>query len=168
MTIRYCFCDIWRLNSYNDSGLNVCRSVLQRKWTLYDKHTGWSKGFCASDDYSIKNPQKYFKQFQSLTMITYLELGITDGVSASLVSMSGDWRGTLWAWLVTDCFVIIRCTETFWSPCSIRLRSCRNGHQRVLYKNQQNVVFFISSIPQRLDFMCQRFGTLYQLHRWCK
>jgi hypothetical protein len=33
-----------------------------------------------------KNTQKYFKQFQSLTMITYLELGITDGVSVSLVS----------------------------------------------------------------------------------
>jgi hypothetical protein len=30
--------------------------------------------------------QKYFKQFQSLTMITYLELGITNGVSVSLVS----------------------------------------------------------------------------------
>jgi hypothetical protein len=28
----------------------------------------------------------YFKQFQSLTMITQLELGITDGVSVSLVS----------------------------------------------------------------------------------
>jgi hypothetical protein len=33
-----------------------------------------------------KNTQKYLKQFQSLTMITYLELGITDGVSVSLVS----------------------------------------------------------------------------------
>jgi hypothetical protein len=36
-----------------------------------------------------KNEQKYFKQFQSLTMITWLELGITDGVSVSLVS---PWR----------------------------------------------------------------------------
>jgi hypothetical protein len=33
-----------------------------------------------------KTPQKYFKQFQSLTMITYLELGIADGVSVSLVA----------------------------------------------------------------------------------
>ena len=31
--------------------------------------------------------------------------------------MSGDWRGTLWTLLVTFCVVIIRCTETFWSPC---------------------------------------------------
>jgi hypothetical protein len=31
--------------------------------------------------------------------------------------MSGDWRGTLWTLLVTFCIVIIRCTETFWSPC---------------------------------------------------
>jgi hypothetical protein len=30
--------------------------------------------------------------------------------------MSGDWRGTLWTLIVTFCIVIIRCTETFWSP----------------------------------------------------
>jgi hypothetical protein len=35
---------------------------------------------------STKNVQKYFKQFQSLTMITQLEFGITDGISVSLVS----------------------------------------------------------------------------------
>jgi hypothetical protein len=28
------------------------------------------KSLCALDDYSTKNTQKYFKQFQSLTMIT--------------------------------------------------------------------------------------------------
>jgi hypothetical protein len=33
-----------------------------------------------------KKMQKYFKQFQSLTKITKLELGITDGISVSLVS----------------------------------------------------------------------------------
>jgi hypothetical protein len=38
-----------------------------------------------------KNMKKCFKQFQSLTMITYLELGITDGVSVSLVSINV-WR----------------------------------------------------------------------------
>jgi hypothetical protein len=32
--------------------------------------TGWSKSLCAPDDYSTKNTQRYFKQFQSLTMIT--------------------------------------------------------------------------------------------------
>jgi hypothetical protein len=31
-----------------------------------------------------KNMQKYFKQFQSLTMTTWLELGLTDGVSVSI------------------------------------------------------------------------------------
>jgi hypothetical protein len=31
---------------------------------------GLSKSLCAPDDYSTKNTQKYFKQFQSLTMIT--------------------------------------------------------------------------------------------------
>ena len=35
--------------------------------------------------------------------------------------MSGAWRGTLWTLLVTLCVVIIRCTETFWSPCIIKL-----------------------------------------------
>jgi hypothetical protein len=43
------------------------------------------KNLCAPDDHS-KNAQKYFKLFQSLTMITYFELGILDGVSVSLVS----------------------------------------------------------------------------------
>jgi hypothetical protein len=33
-------------------------------------YTGRSKSLCAPDDYSTKNTQKYFKQFQSLTMIT--------------------------------------------------------------------------------------------------
>jgi hypothetical protein len=31
--------------------------------------------------------------------------------------MSGDWRGTLWTLVVTFCIVIIRCTETYLSPC---------------------------------------------------
>jgi hypothetical protein len=53
------------------------------------KITGWSKSLCAPDDYSKKNTQKCFKQFQSLIMITYLELGITDDGSVSLVS---PWR----------------------------------------------------------------------------
>jgi hypothetical protein len=30
--------------------------------------------------------QKYFKQFQSLTMITQLELGITDGISVAILN----------------------------------------------------------------------------------
>jgi hypothetical protein len=34
------------------------------------QYTGWSKSLCASDDYSTKNMQKHFKQFQSLTTIT--------------------------------------------------------------------------------------------------
>jgi hypothetical protein len=37
--------------------------------------------------------------------------------------MSGDWRGTLWTLLLTFCIVIIRCTETFWSPCTRALSS---------------------------------------------
>jgi hypothetical protein len=67
------------------SGLITTATTLQ---IFYNKnvHTGWSKSLCAPDDYSTKNMQKYFKQFQALTMIMYFELGITDGISASLVS----------------------------------------------------------------------------------
>jgi hypothetical protein len=83
---------------------------------------------CSPYDYSTKNMQKYFKQFQSLTMITQLELGITDGVSVSLVSIN------VWRWardtLNITCnflIIIIRCKETFWSPCITRY-SC-NKHK---------------------------------------
>jgi uncharacterized protein YerC len=38
---------------------------------------------------TVQNTQTYFQHFQSLTMITNLKLGITDGVSVSLVS---SWR----------------------------------------------------------------------------
>jgi hypothetical protein len=54
-------------------------------------YTEWSKSLCAPDDYSTKNTQTHFKQFQSLTMITQFELRITDGVSVSLVSKNV-WR----------------------------------------------------------------------------
>jgi hypothetical protein len=40
---------------------------------------------------TVQKKQKYFKQFQSLTLITQLELWITDGVSVSLVSINV-WR----------------------------------------------------------------------------
>jgi hypothetical protein len=43
------------------------------KWItsfLFSLYTGWSKSLCVPDNYSTKNTQKYFKQFQSLTMIT--------------------------------------------------------------------------------------------------
>jgi hypothetical protein len=33
-------------------------------------NTRWSESLCKPDDYSTKNTQKYFKQFQSLTTIT--------------------------------------------------------------------------------------------------
>jgi hypothetical protein len=33
-------------------------------------NTEWTKSLCAPDDYSKKNMQKNFKQFQSRTMIT--------------------------------------------------------------------------------------------------
>jgi hypothetical protein len=46
----------------------------------------------------------------------YTEHGLREHSSACHY-MSGDWRRTLWTLHVTFCIVIIRCTETFWSPC---------------------------------------------------
>jgi hypothetical protein len=46
----------------------------------------------------------------------YTEHGLREHSSACQY-ISGDWRGTLWTLLVTFCIVIIRCTETSWSPC---------------------------------------------------
>jgi hypothetical protein len=57
-----------------------------------------------------KNTQIYFKQFQSLTIITWLEIGITDGFSVSLVS---PWRWRSAAKLAAFYIVIIRYTENF-------------------------------------------------------
>jgi 6-pyruvoyl-tetrahydropterin synthase len=34
-------------------------------WLIY---TGWSKSLCSLDDYSTKNIQKYFKEFDDLKM----------------------------------------------------------------------------------------------------
>jgi hypothetical protein len=46
--------------------------------------------------------------------------------SSACQLMSGDWRGTVWTLLVTFCVVIIRCTETFWSPCTLSHHESRN------------------------------------------
>jgi hypothetical protein len=55
-------------------------------------------------------------------MITYLELGITDGVSLSLVS-PWPWRSAAKqsALHVTFCIVIIRCTEIFDHPVFVQI-----------------------------------------------
>ena len=39
--------------------------------------------------------------------------------------MSVDWRGTLWTLLVNFCKVIIRRTDTFWSPCTLTSSAIR-------------------------------------------
>jgi len=48
----------------------------------------------------------------------YTEHGLREHSSACQY-ISGHRRGTLWTLLVTFCVVIIRRTETFWSPCII-------------------------------------------------
>jgi hypothetical protein len=55
---------------------------------------------------TVQKHAKTFKQFQSLTMLTYLELGITDGISVSLVS-PWLWRSAAkqsdWLWNFLFC-----------------------------------------------------------------
>jgi hypothetical protein len=115
---------------------------------LWYYNTGWSKSLYAPDDYSTKNMQKYFKHFQSLTMIKQLELGIIDGISMSLVSpwpwqsvaKQSVWaKRTLWTLLVTFCIVINRCTQTFWSSCTI-IQYCSSTYHcvTIAYSIQYN------------------------------
>jgi hypothetical protein len=56
------------------------RIYISREQSVNIIAKGWSKRFCAPDGYSTKTRKKHFKPFQSLTMITYLGFGITDGV----------------------------------------------------------------------------------------
>jgi hypothetical protein len=46
------------------------KTIFQTQLFYFRWNTGWSQRLCAPDDYSTKHTQKYFKQFQSLTMIT--------------------------------------------------------------------------------------------------
>jgi hypothetical protein len=83
--------------------------------------TGWYKSLYTWW-LQYKNTQKCPKQFQSITMATLLELGITDGVIISIVSPWPWWSAAkqsdlsqvvrqerLWTLIVTCCTVIIRC-----------------------------------------------------------
>jgi hypothetical protein len=56
----------------NDAPVNAAcyTDTNNKKRTVVHVYAGRSKSLCAPDDYSTKNTQKYFKQFQSLTMIT--------------------------------------------------------------------------------------------------
>jgi hypothetical protein len=63
---------------------------------------------------TVKNTQKCFQQFQSLTMIMQLELGITEGVSVRLVLLWPRRSAAKQSDCQSDsCVVIIGCTETF-------------------------------------------------------
>jgi hypothetical protein len=59
-----------------EAGVPYCWDISCFQWWCLNtdgrlrEDTGWSKILCASDDYRTKNTQKYFKQFQSLTMTT--------------------------------------------------------------------------------------------------
>jgi hypothetical protein len=54
--------------------------------------------------------------------------------------MSGDWRGKLWTLLVIFCVVIIRWTETFWSPC-IRMTKRWVGYVALWNISQMHILW---------------------------
>jgi hypothetical protein len=62
---------------------------------------------------TVQKHAKHFKQFKSLTVITYLELGITDGVSVSRVplALAVGCQAVRLSQIVRE--EINRCTETF-------------------------------------------------------
>jgi hypothetical protein len=93
--------------------------------------TGWSKSLCAPDNHSTR------KISQTLS-ITYhdnivrikdnrwrscessVPLALAVGCQADRAKT--DWRKTLWTLLVTFSILIIRYTETFWSPCILSIQ----------------------------------------------
>jgi hypothetical protein len=102
-----------------------CVNLLYYKWpkhvgdyTVYN--TRWSKSLCAPDEQSPHNwwVEDGHHRIHVECGPCYTEHGLREH-SSGCQQMSGDWRGTLWTLLVTFCIVIIRCTENFWSSCTI-------------------------------------------------
>jgi hypothetical protein len=52
----------------------------------------------------------------------YTEHGLREHSSVCQY-IAGDWRKTLWTLFVTFCIVIMRCTETFWPPCIMYVKT---------------------------------------------
>jgi hypothetical protein len=107
-------------------------------------HTVRSGSLSAPDDYSTKNMQKYVKQLQSLTMITQLKLGITDGVSVGLVSTN--------VWRLAGDTLNITCNLLYHN------HQVHRDFLITLYKGLLYAFFWV--IPWHLNFICQSFGTL--------
>jgi hypothetical protein len=79
-------------------------------------YTRWSKSLCAPDDYSTTDDLK----MAIIEYIRNVDCAILNSLwehSLACQWMSGDWWGTLWTLLVIFCIVIIKFTQTFWSPC---------------------------------------------------
>jgi hypothetical protein len=94
--------------------------------------TGWSKSLCAPDDYNTESYKycskcpppvsRHSAQFDCLAADPQgqgdIRLTLTPSVTpnSNNVIMVSDWN-CLKYFCVFFCNVIIRCTETFWSPC---------------------------------------------------
>jgi hypothetical protein len=87
-------------------------------------YTGWSKSLCAPEDYSTKNPHTIDDLKMAITEYTRnVYRAILNTVFENTVrrvnkclETGGGAGGTL---NIVFCIVMIRCTETFWSPCKI-------------------------------------------------
>jgi hypothetical protein len=93
--------------------------------------------------------------------------------------MSGDWWGTLWTLLVTFCIVIIRCTETLWSPCisnilKLHLRFLRYTKDdkvrihilkdEILLRKSYNTILPVELSTQRRSLTT--YGIVWMEYRW--
>jgi len=90
-------------------------------WT--SSYTLWSKSLCTPDDYNshIFDDLKmaiteYIQNVDRAVLNTVFENTVRS-VNKCLETGGGEGVGSIWKLLVTFCIVIIRCTETFWSPC---------------------------------------------------
>jgi hypothetical protein len=126
----------------------------------------------ASDDYSTKTTQKYFinedghHRIHSACGPCCTEHDLRER-NSTCQQISGDRRGTLRTLLVTFCIVIVRCTETFWSPCITRITGTLHEGQYtffiipcyILYR-MRNFEHKIFRENQNTNFMLNNFFSI--------
>jgi hypothetical protein len=95
----------------------------------------------------------------------YTEHGLREQFGVSI--MSADWRGTLWTLLVNFCIVIIRSTETFWSPCIWSVPSVSDVLYIYIYISSVWPIQFKKRWWRQWIFPASRFSHLYAVFKAC-
>jgi hypothetical protein len=94
-------------------------------------YTGWSKSFCAPDDYSTKLMIWRLPSHNTFGMWTMLYWTRSSRTKFGVSINVWDWWGTPLNIIVTFCIVIIRCIDTFWSPCTSQQHVINNYNYSV-------------------------------------